>query len=193
MRKAIAIVLILAFAISSVSAAGGRVSINAYPDFMFLVSIIGFVVVLMAEGANFLDDEGQYGIEYGAGAYFPVADLSGNSESSDTVPFLLYKLGMAYRRPFSEKVALTVGCGIQGRTSFIALEESSLGMSILDIYVSVGTDIRFTPHFGLSAGAHVGALTFLMATSNDPSNPAFGIAYYPGIIVAPYVGASFFY
>lgn len=187
MKKACILILVAVIAIMNLSAAKGEIGGTLYPEVFISTSdgstILGAVV--MAEGANYFGADGGFGIEYGIGGWFPLAQFtSEGSEFIGSAALLTGKVGLAYDFPIGESFDLALSLGLKVRTILI--------VNLFDIYGTVTASFDVGENVAVKTGVTAGGTIFgTMPEIGDQS--AFATEGVPIVVVAPFVGVSFVY
>lgn len=188
MKRTLIAVLIIVIASSSAFAAKGEIGGTLYPDAMISTSdgttVLG--VILMAEGANYFGADGGFGIEYGLGGWFPLANISSEgAEFSFGGALFAGKAGLAYDLPLGEAFDLVFSLGLKLRTLVI--------VNIFDLYGTVTASFDLNETLAIKTGLTAGCTLFggLMGSGDVSLFPAEdGV---PIITASPFVGLSFVY
>ena len=145
-----------------------------------------FLGVLAAGSNYFGENRGGFGIEYGLGGWFPLANISSEgAEFSFGGALFAGKAGLAYDLPLGEAFDLVFSLGLKLRTLVI--------VNIFDLYGTVTASFDLNETLAIKTGLTAGCTLFggLMGSGDVSLFPAEdGV---PIITASPFVGLSFVY
>lgn len=197
MKKVILSIVLLSCLLPGVFATG-LVGLSAYPEFGWFSTSINnegdyltttIDTSLFIEGANYFGDRHSYGIGYGLGVGFHLLTTDDSLVNSDNTISLIPKLSFQYKFDIDERSSIEAGAGIQCAYK----SNDYFEQKMVSIYANTNYAFCFGGSFAFRAGLELATPIYTsIQVLKEDYKELWKLENY-GIILKPYVGASFCY